>query len=48
MNVEKNTAKKYVLCAYLINSGDSVELMDWLNNTLYGNGIIIRKLLIKT
>lgn len=28
MNVEKNAAENYAFCAYLLNSRDSVELID--------------------
>jgi hypothetical protein len=27
MNIEKDTTEKYAICAFLWNSGDSVELM---------------------
>lgn len=28
MDIEKNTDEKYAICAYLIERGDSVELVD--------------------
>lgn len=28
MDIEKNAAEKYAVCAYLYSSGDSIELID--------------------
>lgn len=33
MDIEKGTTEKYAVCAYFLDCGDSIELMDWLDNS---------------